>query len=82
MASFTRSISYSPFPATLLIDPVESFWASSYTASELGPVGGTAPTEAKIITKEPLSYFRYDFDTPDVILQNFAVPEGKRLPPR
>ncbi|HYI92941.1 MAG TPA: hypothetical protein VEX68_05320, partial [Bryobacteraceae bacterium] len=56
-SSFTQFISYSPFPATLSLHPVETRWASAYTA--------TRPLEVREVTisiKEPTAHVRRDFE--------------------
>jgi hypothetical protein len=50
---FHNLISYSPFPATLTLNPREEYWAGSVSASA---------RRINIITKEPLAYFRRDFE--------------------
>ncbi len=54
--SFTQNVSYSPFPASLDIEPVETRWASGYAAS-MAPI----VRDVTIIAKEPLAHFRRDF---------------------
>jgi hypothetical protein len=67
--SFTQFVSYSPFPANLIIDPVETRWASAYAA-------GPPPTvrDVTIIVEEPLAHLRRDFEARDVQLDQFAYP--------
>lgn len=54
--SFTQAVSYSPFPASLEIEPVETRWASGF-ASIVPP----KVRDVTIIVKEPLAHFRRDF---------------------
>jgi hypothetical protein len=62
MESFTPFVSYSPFPASLVLNPFERHWVSTAAAA----------TQATIITKEPLSHFRRDFEIRDVHLTDFT----------
>lgn len=65
--SFAQFVSYSPFPANLNIDPIETRWASAYAY-------GPTPTvrDVTIIVEEPLAHVRRDFETRDVNLEQFA----------
>lgn len=67
--SFTQIVSYSPFPATLMIDPIETRWASAYAA-------GPAPIvhDVTIITEEPLAHLHRDFQARGVQLRQFVYP--------
>jgi hypothetical protein len=67
--SFTQFVPYSPFPANLMIDPVETRWASAYAA-------GPAPIvrDVTIITEAPLAHLRRDFEAPGVHLDELAYP--------
>jgi hypothetical protein len=67
--SFTQFISYSPFPASLSIDPVETRWASAYAA---GPTPNVR--DVTIIVEEPLVHLRRDFEAQDVLLDHLAHP--------
>ena len=67
--SFTQFVSYSPFPASLSIDPVETRWASAYAA---GPTPNVR--DVTIIVEEPLVHLRRDFEAQDVQLDQFAYP--------
>jgi hypothetical protein len=70
--SFTQFVSYSPFPASLNIDPVETRWASAYAA-------GPAPfvRDVTIVVEEPLAHLRRNFEAHDVQLDQFAYPSVK-----
>jgi hypothetical protein len=60
-SSFTQFISYSPFPANLTLNPVETRWASAYTA--------TKPLEVREVTislKEPIAHVRRDLELTNV----------------
>ncbi len=75
--SFVQFVSYSPFPASLSIDPVETRWASAYAS-------GPAPNvrDVTIIVEEPLAHLRRDFEARNVRLSQFqSVPAGT-VPPR
>jgi hypothetical protein len=65
--TFIRSISYSPFPATFGIDPIElhSFSGSLFTA------------QAIVTTKAPISHFKMEAEMPGVMLADYTV-EAKR----
>ncbi len=65
--SFTQFVSYSPFPANLNIDPVETRWASAYAS-------GPPPTvrDVTIVLEEPLAHIRRDFEAQNVRLDEFA----------
>ncbi len=67
--SFTQFVSYSPFPASLSIDPVETRWASAYAA---GPTPNVR--DVTIIVEEPLVHLRRDFEAQDIRLDQFAYP--------
>lgn len=66
--SFTQTVSYSPFPATLEIEPVETRWASGFAAS----IAPKVP-DVTIIVKEPLAHFRRDFAAGNVPLDDFLA---------
>jgi hypothetical protein len=66
--SFTQSVSYSPFPASLNIDPIETRWASAYAA---GPAPFEPVRDVTIIVEEPLAHLRRDFEAHDVQLDKF-----------
>jgi hypothetical protein len=70
--SFTQLVSYSPFPASLSIDPVYTRWASAFAA-------GPPPTvrDVTIVVEEPLAHLRRDFEAHDVQLDQFAYPSMK-----
>jgi hypothetical protein len=65
--SFTESVSYSPFPADLDIEPVQTRWASTYAS---GPT--PIVEDVTIVTEEPLAHLRRDFKMRDVQLVQSA----------
>jgi hypothetical protein len=82
--SFTQFVSYSPFPASLNIDPVETRWASAYAS-------GPAPNvrDVTIIVEQPLAHLHRDFEERDVQLDQFVyssvrvspyVPQKQAIP--
>lgn len=73
--SFTQFISYSPFPANLNLDPIETRWASAYAA-------GPSPIvrDVTIVAEEPLAHLRRDFEAQGVQLNEFAYPSSNILP--
>ena len=73
--SFTQFVSYSPFPASLNIDPIETRWASAYAS-------GPPPTvrDVTIIVEEPLAHLRRDFHVDHVQLDQFANPTVYVMP--
>ena len=73
--SFAQFVSYSPFPANLSLDPVETRWASAYAA---GP-----PLEVRdvtIIVEEPLVHLRRDIEARGVSLNHQDFVPG--VPPQ
>lgn len=70
--SFVQVVSYSPFPAGLNIDPVETRWASAYAS-------GPPPTvrDVTIIVEEPLAHLHRDIEARNVQLDEFAVSPVK-----
>ncbi len=70
--SFTQFVSYSPFPASLNIDPIETRWASAYAS-------GPPPTvrDVTIIVEEPLAHLRRDFEASAVHLDEFGPSAGQ-----
>jgi hypothetical protein len=66
---FRMMISYSPFPAELGLNPLETHWAS-------GTPSGAR--EVTIVSKEPVSYIRRDFDIPGISLSDLTAPPGGR----
>jgi len=76
--SFTQIISYSPFPASLSIEPVETRWASAYAA---GPPPTKPVRDVTIIVEEPLAHFRRDFEVRGVPLNEFTFPLDRYLHP-
>lgn len=73
--SFTQNVSYSPFPASLDIEPVETRWASGFAAS-MAPI----VRDVTIITEEPLAHFHRDF-TGDLQLYDYDPWLPRYLPP-
>jgi hypothetical protein len=87
--SFAQTASYSPFPAGLSIEPIETRWASAFAS-------GPPPTvrDVTIVVEEPLAHLRRDFEarglqlnvaafSPDGgPLQLGAAPGPQRVPPR
>jgi hypothetical protein len=69
--SFTQIVSYSPFPAGLNIDPVETRWASAYAA---GPPPTKRVRDVTIVVEEPLAHLRRDFEAHDVGLDKLVYP--------
>jgi hypothetical protein len=74
--SFSQTVSYSPFPASLNIEPVETRWASAFAS-------GPPPTvrDVTIIVEEPLAHFRRDFATSSFRLYDFTDPAVRYLRP-
>jgi hypothetical protein len=76
--SFQQAVSYSPFPADLNINPIETRWASAYAA-------GPAPNvrDVTIIVEEPLAHMRRDLEARGVRLSDFVIPSNVRgVPPQ
>jgi hypothetical protein len=67
--SFEQTISYSPFPAELNLNPIETRWASSYAS---GPVPNVP--DVTIVVKEPLAHLRRDFEARGIRLSAFMLP--------
>ena len=61
--SFAQTVSYSPFPAGLNIEPIETRWASAFAS-------GPPPTvrNVTIVVEEPLAHLRRDFEARGVQL--------------
>lgn len=73
--SFAQSISYSPFPAGLNIEPIETRWASAFAS-------GPPPTvrNVTIVVEEPLAHVHRDFEARSVQLNVTAFsPDGGPL---
>jgi hypothetical protein len=70
--SFAQFVSYSPFPANLNIDPIETRWASAYA---YGPTPNVS--DVTIVVEEPLAHLRRDFEAHDVQLDRFVYPPVK-----
>jgi hypothetical protein len=70
--SFKESVSYSPFPADLGLNPIETRWASAYAY-------GPPPTvrDVTIVAEEPMAHLRRDFEAPGVRLSDFVVPPAR-----
>lgn len=70
-----EAVSYSPFPADLSIDPVETY-------QSIVSVGGPRPRptihNVTVIVEEPLGHLRRDVVAHDVQLDDFADPSFRR----
>jgi hypothetical protein len=75
--SFAQFVSYSPFPASLNIDPIETRWASAYPS-------GPPPTvrDVTITVEEPLAHLRRDFQAQNVNLNRLASQPVGSVPSR
>lgn len=75
--SFAQFVSYSPFPASLNIDPIETRWASAYAS-------GPPPTvrDVTILVEEPLGHLERDFEARDVRLNQFTSQPVGTVPAR
>ena len=60
--AFASAISYSPFPAELALNPIETHWVSTSDAA----------AEATITTKRPVSHFRHDFEISGIRLADLT----------
>ncbi len=71
--TMTSFISYSPFPAKMMIDPIEARWAPAFLA-------GLKPSqrEVTIVVKEPLSHVRRDMRIDEFRLTDFAFSASLR----
>jgi hypothetical protein len=74
--SFAQTVSYSPFPAGLNIEPIETRWASAFA---FGPRPNVR--DVTIVVEEPLAHLRRDFEARGVRLNGFAFPPGG-VPPQ
>jgi hypothetical protein len=75
--SFEQTISYSPFPAELNLNPIETRWASSYAS---GPPPNVP--DVTIVVKEPLAHLRRDFEARGIRLSAFMLaPMRVGVPP-
>jgi hypothetical protein len=63
--TFSTDLSYSPFPAELMISPIQT---------NLGLVAAEAVT---ITTQEPLAHVRVAFDAKDIRLGNLELPTAR-----
>jgi hypothetical protein len=59
--AFTQFISYSPFPAGMSINPIETRWAAA-------PVLGVRPSEVTIVVAEPLAHLHRDIEVSGIRL--------------
>ena len=66
--SYIRSVSYSPFPATLGFNPIEQHSFS----------GAMSATQATVTTKEPLTHFQLEREIPGVLLLDFTAAAKRR----
>jgi hypothetical protein len=73
--SFAQIVSYSPFPAGLNIEPVETRWASAFAS-------GPPPTvhDVTIVVKEPLVHLRRELEARGVRLDELAFSSVHYLP--
>jgi len=69
--------SYSPFPALPRVNPVisETYELVGRTPDDLAPAVPERP--ATITVRDPIAYFRYTMETPNVRLRDFAITEPK-----
>lgn len=75
--SFEQTISYSPFPAELNLNPIETRWASSYASGPPPKV-----RDVTILVKEPLAHLRRDFEARGIRLSTFMLaPMRVGVPP-
>ena len=63
-----QMISYSPFPGSLQLNPIESHWGLGAPASA---------RDVTIVLKEPVAHFRRDFEFRGVHLADFALAWGR-----
>jgi hypothetical protein len=70
-----QSVSYSPFPADLSLDPIET---RQSTVSAGGPGPKPAIRDFTIIVEEPLAHLRRDIQARNVQLNDFADPSVRR----
>jgi hypothetical protein len=75
--SFAQFVSYSPFPAGLNIDPVETRWASAYAA---GPPADVR--DVTIIVEEPLTHSRRDIEARGLFLTRTGSQVVVGVPPQ
>ncbi len=76
--SFKESVSYSPFPADLGLNPIETRWASAYA---YGPPPSVR--DVTIVAEEPLAHLRRDFEASGIRLSDFVVPPTRyNAPPQ
>jgi len=75
--SFADGVPYSPFPANLNIEPVQTNWASGFAS---GPT--PVVRDVTIVAEEPLAHFRRDFESTAVRLNRFEDPSVRYLRPQ
>ncbi|MEP6960994.1 MAG: hypothetical protein ABI995_02890 [Acidobacteriota bacterium] len=70
--------SYSPFPAQITLSPVfaESYQLTAEAIAEVAPQAPARP--ANLVVRDPVAYFRYTLEIPNVRLADFAVPEEQK----
>jgi hypothetical protein len=68
-----QSVSYSPFPADLRIDPIVSRQSSTSM-----PKPEPTIRDVTIIAEEPLAHLHRDIEAHDVQLDDFADPSVRR----
>jgi hypothetical protein len=75
--SFSQFVSYSPIPATLSIEPIETRWASAYAA-------GPEPIvpDVTIVVEEPLAHLRRDFEVREIHLEETVPPKVMGVVPQ
>jgi hypothetical protein len=66
--SYIRSVSYSPYPATLGFNPIEEHSFS----------GAMTATRATIITTEPLSHFQVDAEIQGITLKDYTAEAQRK----
>lgn len=71
------SDSYSPFPSLPSLNPVmpETYELVGRASDELAPAVPEPP--ARLIIRDPVAYFRYTMETPNVRLGDFAITDPK-----
>jgi hypothetical protein len=76
--SYSRwSDSYSPFPSVPRLNPVisETYELIGRASDELAPAVPERP--ATLVVRDPVAYFRYTMEAPNVRLGDFAITEPK-----
>jgi hypothetical protein len=71
------SDSYSPFPSLPRLNPViaETYELLGRASDDLAPAVPEHP--ATLVVRDPVAYFRYTMETPDVRLGDFAITKPK-----